>query len=140
MIILDTNVISAMMRSTGNDAALNWLDAQAPGVLWTTSITVFEIILGLSIGPSRHLMERLAHKFELMLSTRLNDRVLAYDAPAARLAAGLSARRKLAGRSIDLADTQIAGIALAHGATLATRNIRHFEDAGIDLIDPWNAG
>ena len=140
MIILDTNVISAMMRSTGNDAALNWLDAQAPGVLWTTSITVFEIILSLSIGPSRHLMERLAHKFELMLSTRLNDRVLAYDAPAARLAAGLSARRKLDGRTIDLADTQIAGIALAHGATLATRNIRHFDDAGIDLIDPWNAG
>ena len=74
-----------------------------------------------------------------MLSTRLSDRVLAYDGSAARLAAELSVRRRLAGRIIDLADTQIAGIALAQGATLATRNIRHFEDAGIDLIDPWNA-
>jgi predicted nucleic acid-binding protein len=137
MIILDTNVISALMRSQPDNAAVTWLDRQAAESIWTTSITVFEIRFGIEVllpGRRRKLLEDL---FEKSLVEDFQDRILPFDQEAAREAAALAAQRQRDGRPVDLRDTQIAGIALARRATLATRNVRHFQGLDVEVIDPW---
>jgi toxin FitB len=111
VIILDTNVVSALMRPNDNPVVLAWLDKQASVSVWTTAITILEI------------------RFGLML--------LAFDATAADVAASLAAAYRKRGRQIDFRDIQIAGIALARKATLATRNLKHFDDPSITTINPW---
>jgi len=139
VIILDTNVLSELIHPKGSLRIVDWLDRQAPDSLCTTSVTVYEMSFGLAITEPSARMRLIDERFRSTLSILLGDRILPYDRVAAEHAATLAARRRLAGRSIDLADAQIAGIALAHGAALATRNIRHFENTGIELFDPWNA-
>jgi len=137
VIILDTNVLSALMRSTPDLAVVAWLDRQAPASLWTTSITVFEARFGIALltpGRRRRSLER---SFALLLDQDLENRVLDFDVAAATAAAALAAARQRAGRPADMRDTQIAGIAMARRATLATRNIRHFTDLTVPVIDPW---
>jgi toxin FitB len=135
MIILDTNVISALMRSEPDAAVVEWLDDQAPESIWTTAITVFEIRLGIELLATGRRRKKLEAMFEQSLVEDFQDRVLSFDQAASREAETLAAARQRAGRPVDLRDTQIAGIALARRATLATRNIRHFQD--IDTLDPW---
>ena len=137
MIILDTNVLSALMLRSPDAAVLSWIDQQPRTSVWTTSITVFEIRLGLATMPlGRRRMEREA-SFERAMQDKLEDRILPFDEPAAEEAAGLMAARQRAGRTADVRDTMIAGIALAQRATLATRNIRHFEDLTVPVVNPW---
>lgn len=135
MIILDTNVISALMRSQPDATVAKWLDRQPPESIWTTSITVFEIRLGIELLATGKRRKRLEALFEQSLAEDFQDRVLSFDRDAAREAAGLAARRQRQGRPVDMRDTQIAGIAVARRAMLATRNVRHFQ--GVDVIDPW---
>ncbi len=137
MIIIDTNVVSALMRPDKNQIIVNWLDNQIKSDLCICSITVYEIYFGLAVSPFGQKRELLKKAFESQLINIFGHRVLPYDLLAAEQAASLAAKRKLSGLNIELADTQIAGIALANKATLATRNIKHFEDAGIALINPW---
>ncbi len=137
MIILDTNVLSALMRDEPDAAVVTWLDAQPPESIWTTAITVFEVRTGLELlDPSRR-RERLESAFEQVLVVDLDDRVLAFDTAAADAAGVLVAAAQRAGRSLEFRDSQIAGIALARKATLATRNVRHFKDLGARVVDPW---
>ena len=139
MIILDTNVLSALMRQVPEPDVVDWLDRQAPESLWITSITVFEARFGLALlapGRRRRALER---AFALLIEEDLEGRVLDFDAAAATAAADLAAARQRAGRPADMRDTQIAGIAVARRATLATRNVRHFEDLAVPVIDPWTA-
>ena len=139
MIILDTNVLSALMRSAPDLAVVAWLDRQAPESLWITSITVFEARFGLALlapGRRRRALER---SFALVVEEDLENRVLDFDQAAATAAAGLAAARQQAGRPADLRDTQIAGIAIARRATLATRDVHHFVDLTVPTVDPWNA-
>lgn len=137
MIILDTNVLSALMRQRPDVSVVRWLDSLSPESVWITSITLFEARLGLALLPRGSRRTALHSAFEQLLARDLENRVLAFDAAAAHEAAILAARRSRAGRPVDIRDTEIAGIALARRATLATRNLRHFADLDLVVIDPW---
>ena len=137
MIILDTNVLSALMRQTPEASVVAWLDHQPAESVWITSITLFEARLGLALLPKGRRQQTLAVAFEKLLREDLENRVLDFDSAAATEAASLAAERQRAGRPADMRDTQIAGIALARRATLATRNVRHFQDLSVPLVDPW---
>jgi predicted nucleic acid-binding protein len=140
MILLDTNVLSALMRSEPDAVAVDWLDAQPSESIWTTSVTVFEIRTGLELLPSSRRRRNLEAAFERVLDEDLDQRVLAFDVAAADAAGAVVARRQRAGKRVEIRDAQIAGIALARKATVATRNIRHFTDLGVHLVDPWSSG
>lgn len=137
MIILDTNVLSALMRSEPDASVVNWLDQQVPESIWITSITLFEARFGLALLPEGAQRQQLSARFDELLASDLEGRVLLFDQAAARQAAELAARRKLSGRTIDMRDTFIAGIALARKARIATRNTRHFDDLPETVINPW---
>ncbi len=139
MIILDTNVLSALMRQVPEAPVVAWLDRQSAESVWITSITLFEARLGLALLPKGRRRQALESAFARLLEEDLEDRVLSFDSAAASEAASLAAHRQKAGRPVDMRDTQIAGIALARRATLATRNVRHFRDLKVPVIDPWQA-
>lgn len=139
MIILDTNVISAVMQSTPDPDVVAWLDRQTPQSLWTTTVTVFEIRFGLEILPASRRRKSLEDAFERTLEEDFEGRVLDFDQPAAHQAALIAARRRQAGQPVEFRDTQIAGIVVARRAILATRNVRHFSDITASIIDPWSA-
>ena len=137
MIVLDTNVLSALMRSEPDPEVVAWLDAQPAESLWTTAVTVLEVRTGLELqAPSRR-REHLESAFADLLRIDLEGRVLPFDTEAADAAGRLVAARQRAGRGIEIRDAQIAGTTLARKATLATRNTRHFSDLGLRLVDPW---
>ena len=137
MIILDTNVLGALMRSVPDATVVTWLDRQPAESVWITSITLFEARFGLALLPSGRRRQALESAFDHLLKDDLENRVLDFDSAAATAAASLAAARQKSGRSVDMRDTQIAGIALARRATLATRNVRHFADLKISIVDPW---
>jgi predicted nucleic acid-binding protein len=139
MIVLDTNVLSALMRQTPEAAVVAWLDGQPAESVWTTCITLFEARFGLALLPKGRRRQSLETTFDRLLEEDLENRVLDFDSAAATEAAALAAARQKAGRPVDLRDTQIAGIVLARRATLATRNVRHFADLKVTLVDPWAA-
>ena len=139
MIILDTNVLSALMREEPEVPVIEWLDRQAAESIWITSITLFEAHFGIELLPKGKRRRALAAAFDRLMDIDLENRVLDFDAVAAAEAATLAAVRQKAGRPVDFRDTQIAGIALARRATLATRNVKHFQDLNIPLVDPWKA-
>lgn len=138
MIILDTNVLSALMRAVPDAPVVAWLDRQPPESVWITSITLFESRLGLSLLPTGRRRQALEAAFAELLEDDLEHRVLPFDNVAAAQAAELAAARQRQGRPVDLRDTMIAGIALARRATLATHNLRHFEGLAVPVIDPWH--
>ena len=137
MIILDTNVLSALMRQTPKAPVLAWLDRQPAESVWITSVTLFEARLGLALLPKGRRRQALEAAFARLLKDDLEERVLDFDSAAATEAALLAAERQKSGRSVDMRDTQIAGIALARRATLATRSVRHFQDLKVPVVDPW---
>lgn len=139
MIVLDTNVLSALMRPLPDFDVIRWLDRQPQSSIWTTSITVFEIHFGLQTMPAGKRQAALAASFEYWLSKVVQERIAAYDESAARHAADLAAVRQKIGRPGELRDTMIAGIVLASHATLATRNVKHFEDIAKLVVNPWAA-
>ncbi len=138
MIVLDTNVISEIMQPRPEEGVIRWLDEQPFQSIWTTSITVFEIRFGLETMPEGKRRVGLVDKFENWLEQVLQGRIVGYDEAGARCAAGLAAERQRRGRPGELRDTMIAGIVLANHATLATRNVKHFEDIGKWVVNPWD--
>jgi predicted nucleic acid-binding protein len=137
VIILDTNVLGALMRPAPDTAVVRWLDRQPAESIWITSITLFEARFGLALLPSGRRRQRLESEFDRLLHEDLENRVLDFDGAAATEAATLGAVRQKSGRPVDMRDTQIAGIALARHATLATRNVRHFAELEISIVDPY---
>lgn len=137
MIILDTNVLSALMRSAPDAAVIDWLDEQPSESIWITSVTEFESRFGLALLPEGKRRRALEAVFAQLLKEDLENRVLPFDSAAAEQAALLAARRQQAGQPVDMRDTQIAGIALSRRATLATRNVRHFGDLNVPVVNPW---
>ncbi len=140
MIVLDTNVLSALMQREPERRVVAWLDRQPPESVWTTSITIFEVFFGLELMAPGRRRRRLEAAFARAIDDDLEGRVLAFDEEAARQAANLAARRRRAGKPVDFRDIEISGIVASRRATLVTRNTRHFEDLGIDLADPWSHG
>lgn len=137
MILLETNVLSALMRLEPEPAVVAWLDEQPPESVWTTSITVFEIRFGLELLDPGRRRRRLESAFDTVLTQELEGRIALFDRPAAEVAAQLAAQGRRAGHPGEIRDLEIAGIAASRKAGLATRNLRHFEPLGIPLVDPW---
>lgn len=136
MILLDTNVLSALMQNEPDQAVVAWLDEQPSESIWTTSITVFEVRMGLELLAEGRRRRRLEQEFDRLLDDDLDGRVQLFDYAAANAAGTIAAEQQRAGRTVEIRDVQIAGIASARKATLATRNIRHFEGLGIHLVNP----
>jgi|ERR1700691_4311734 hypothetical protein len=139
MIILDSNVVSELMRPKPEEKVIAWLDRQAPSSIWTTSVTVLEIRFGLQIMPPGKRRDVYARGFESLLQG-IDHRIALFDVESAEHAATLMAFRKLQGRPRENRDTMIAGIVLARHATLATRNVSHFDDLSRPLVNPWTTG
>jgi toxin FitB len=139
MVILDTNVLSALMRPSLNRAVVVWLDGQSPPSVWTSAVTVMEIRFGLSSMTAGRERNRQSLQFERVMQDDLQYRVLPFDRDAAEQAGVLMAARQRAGRPRDLRDSMIAGIVIANRAALATRNVRHFDDLSVAVVDPWRA-
>jgi predicted nucleic acid-binding protein len=137
MIILDTDVVSALMLSEPDETVISWLDHQARISVWTTSVTAFEIRYGLEIMPVGRRRSGMETGFARVLAEKLEGRILAFDEAAAAAAASLMGQRRRTGQPRELRDTMIAGIALAQRATLATGNVRHFDDLSVPVVDPW---
>jgi hypothetical protein len=139
MIILDTNVLSAVMRQHAERVVVGWLDRQPLESVWITAVTVFEVHFGLQLLAQGRRRSQLEDAFARSLNEEFEGRILPFEQSAARAAASVAALRRQEGRPIEIRDALIAGIASARRATLATRNIRHFANLGITLIDPWTA-
>ena len=139
MIILDTNVLSALMRTDPEGSVMAWLDRQPAESVWITSVTLFETRFGLASLPSGRRRQALQAAFARLLEEDLENRVLDFDSAAAMEAATLAAERRRVGCLVDVRDTLIAGIATARRATLATRHLRHFADLKVAVVDPWTA-
>jgi predicted nucleic acid-binding protein len=138
MIILDTNVLSALTRRIPDASVVAWLDQQPRTSIWTTSVTIFEIRFGLQIMPAGKRKTTLTTALEEIFS-KINHRIASFDAAAAQRAADLTAIRHRKGRPVALRDTMIAGIVLTHNATLATGNTAHFADLAARIVNPWTA-
>src|SRR5215470_11417582 len=136
MIVLDTNVLSALMRQTPDNNVIAWLDQQPRTSIWTTSVTILEIRFGLQIMATGKRRMLLTHAFETVLD-KMGHRIASFDNAAAIRAAELMADRQRKGRPGDLRDTMIAGIVLVRHAILATRNTSHFEDLSVQVVNPW---
>jgi predicted nucleic acid-binding protein len=139
VIVLDTNVLSALMRTKPDAVVVEWLDRQPADSIWVTSITVFEARFGLARLPNGKRRRSLERAFDRVLTEDVSSRVLSLDEMAAATAGQLAAERQRAGRVVDLRDTLIAGIAQARRATIATRNTRHFEGLDVPVVDPWQS-
>jgi toxin FitB len=136
MIVLDTNVLSALIRDVPEPLIAAWLDQQPRNAVWTTSITIYEIRFGLESMATGRRRTSLMQRFESFLQ-EIDHQVLAFDTASGEQATALSVSRKQRGRSVELRDTMIAGIVLARRATLATRNTKHFADLNIPVVNPW---
>lgn len=137
MIVLDTNVLSEVMRPNPSREVLRWIDSQSGDELFTTAITVAEIYYGIELLPGGKRRNSLLAAAEAIFNREFLDRALAFNAEAARIFSRIYARRRAAGHPITQSDAQIAATVELHGATLATRNVADFEGCGIRLLDPW---
>lgn len=138
MIVLDTNVISEMMRFRPADAVADWFKRLSRRNVFTTTITYGEIFAGIEMMPTGRKRNELVKEARALFAKEFEDRVLDFDRNAAEHYASIVASRKRRGRRIEPVDAQIAAITRAHDMSLATRNLSHFEDCGVPLIDPWN--
>jgi toxin FitB len=140
MILLDTNVISETMRDRPDPHVRAWLRGLPRAEVWTSSIVFAELLAGIELMPSGRRQKGLRQAVEEMLVEDFRGQVLTFNLPAARHYAQVMAKRKRIGRPIRELDAQIASVALANGATLATRDVRDFAGCDLDLINPWSPG
>jgi predicted nucleic acid-binding protein len=140
MIILDTNVLSELLRPDPARQVERWLAAQDGTKVYFTTVGEAELRHGVAILPKGRRRNALATAIEGLLDEDFRDRILPFDRPAARAYATIAAERRTAGRPISQFDCQIAAIARAREATVATRNTSDYEGCGIALIDPWTFG
>jgi toxin FitB len=138
MIILDTNVLSELMRPKPSPRVAAWVAKQPATGLFTTSITEAEIFYGIELLTKGKRREGLLAAAEAMFAEDLAGRIFGFESDAARGFSKIAAHRRALGRPISHADAQIAAIAHVRGAKLATRNVADFEDCGLDVVDPWN--
>lgn len=137
MIILDTNVLSELMKSQPNISVVSWIGKQQATKLFITSLTQAEILYGLEILPTGKRRTALKQAAKVMFDLDFTGRILPFDTKAAKLFATIGAKRRKLGRPISQMDAQIAAITLASNATLVTRNVDDFEECGIEIINPW---
>ncbi|WPC05911.1 type II toxin-antitoxin system VapC family toxin [Pseudomonas benzenivorans] len=138
MILLDTNVLSELMRAKPEPQVLAWVDAQSVSELVICSVTVAEILYGIARMPDGKRKQGLLDLASAMFDEDFAGNILPFDADAAVHYAEIAAASEARGRVVDMADAQIAAIGRLHDAVVATRNIRHFESLGVELVDPWS--
>ena len=139
MTILDTNVISEMMKGTPSAAVLEWLNSQVRSDLYTTAPSQAEILLGIELLPHGRRRDELEYTAASMFAKLFFERVLPFDSEAAAAFAEIMATRRERGRPMSDFDGQIAAITRVRDAVLATRNTPDFEHCGIKLMNPWQA-
>jgi len=137
VIVLDTNVLSELMRTTPTARVVHWLDRQPATSLFITAITQAEILHGIELMPKSKRRDLLAEVARTIFEDNFADRVLSFSGDAAAHYAAIAVARRRAGRPIAAFDAQIAAIVRSHAASLATRNTDDFDGCGIDVIDPW---
>lgn len=137
MIILDTNVLSALMMPDLNSAVVAWLDKSPKATVWTTAVNIFESRSGIGLLPEGRRRRNLNEKLDAFCDELFPGRILPFDKLAAEYAAEVAAMHSKSGLNVGSRDTQIAGIALANGASIATRNTKDFDGLGIPLVNPW---
>ena len=137
MVVLDTNVVSELMRTTPSAEVLVWMDKLPPRELFVTAVTEAEVRTGIAILPAGARRWGLADAAERTLGGLFAGRVLPFDSSAARAYADIAAASRAAGHPISQSDCQIAAIARSRGMAVATRNVRDFSETGAEVIDPW---
>ncbi len=138
MIIVDTNVLSELMRPKPSARVAAWVAKQPAAELSTTSITEAEIFYGIELLAKGKRRQGLLAAAEAMFAEDLAGRIFAFESDAARVFSEIAAYRRALGKPISHADAQIAAIARVRGAKLATRDVADFEGCGLDVVDPWN--
>jgi predicted nucleic acid-binding protein len=139
MIVLDTNVLTELMRARPAPEVMAWTDAQPTSELFISVVTVAEILYGIARMADGKRKQGLLDLATLMFDEDFAGRILSFDAGAAVHYAGLAAEGEAKGQVVDMADGQIAAIAALHDARVATRNVRHFDYLGVAVINPWEA-
>ncbi|OUL37220.1 VapC toxin family PIN domain ribonuclease [Nostoc sp. T09] len=139
MIILDTNVVSELMKPNKSEIVRNWAAQQSLMNLFTTTITQAEILYGIALLPAGKRRDGLSQAAQLMFLEDFAGRVLPFDQTAAVAFANIASQRRQNGNPISQADAQIAAICYIHAGTIATRNVSDFEGCGISIINPWEA-
>ena len=137
MIVLDTNVVSEMMRATPAPNVVAWLNDQEASLLFLTAVTVGEIRYGLRVLPQGKRRRFLEEGFERILTVAFPGRILAFDEAAAQRYGEIMGRRKEIGRPLATLDGQIASIAWSNGCSVATRNVQDFMECGVEVINPF---
>ena len=137
MILLDTNVISELMKPRPEAKVEMWLAAQPRSEIFLSSVTEAELRYGLAILPAGQRRQQFEVALDAMLRQDFAGRIIPFDSAAAVTFATIAADRRRLGRPISQMDAQIAAIARSVGATLATRNVNDFQDCGISIVDPW---
>lgn len=138
MIILDTNVLSELLRPNPQPSVLSWMDGKPGSAMFVTAIARAEMLLGIRCMPEGRRRSDLEWAAREIFEVDFAGRVLNFDRDAADAFATLAAERRKAGRPISQADAMIAAITLSRGATLATRNVRDFVGCGINVVNPWD--
>ena len=138
MIVLDTNVVSALINPMRDAAVSSWFADRVTSSLYLTAVNEAELRFGLAIMPPGRRRDGLASALERMLRTGFANRILPFDSDAAMAYAAVASGRRASGRPVAQADCQIAAIARSRGMAVATRNVRDFVDMGIAVIDPWD--
>jgi len=138
MIILDTNVLSELMRPKPSESVLAWIAKQPDAELFTTSITEAEIFYGIEVLPRGKRREHLTTAAEAVFTEDFSGRVYGFDSAAARAFSRIASGRRTSGRPISHTDAQIAAIARTKRARVATRDVKGFAQCGVDVVDPWN--
>lgn len=137
MIILDTNVIAELMREVPDPKVASWIQGIDPQNLALTVIAIAEILRGIERLPKGKRRQRLEHSFKEFIQKGFRGRIFPFDREAAYVYGGIAAGREKAGLSVDPVDLMIAAIAKNLQASIATRNIKDFEECGVTLINPW---
>jgi len=136
MILLDTNVVSEPLRSKPSSKVIEWLDSQAAETLHLSAVSYAELRFGILRLPHGKRKKDLVAEVEQVLNL-FKDRILTFDLEAAEHLAQILARTEKIGRKTPAPDAYIAAIAMAHGFAIATRNVDHFRDTGVSVINPW---
>lgn len=138
MIVVDTNVLSELMKASPATRVTRWIAAHPAQAIYTTSITQAEILYGILVLPAGRKREAIRLVAEAIFSTEFQGRILPFGSGAAPIYAAIAAERRRMGRPISHHDAQIAAIASLEKAELATRNVADFEGCGIRVVDPWS--
>ena len=136
---VDSTIVSESMCAEPNAKVLVWMDDPSARELFTTAVTDVEVRTGIAFLPMGKRRHGLAEACERAFGTLFSGRVLPFDGDAARAYAEIASARRVLGRPVSQADCQIAAVARSCGMAVATRNIRDFEDMGIEILDPWNS-